>query len=112
MRNRNLVVHHARARHAALEQLDGEGRLREWAERVRTCDYFTILGVDPSAPIEAIAEAHRVLKAQIRPDDFVRNPTLLSLAREVLQGFDEAWDVLSVPELRAAYAQHLRPGDR
>jgi len=76
---------------------------------VRTSDYFTILGVDPSAAPDAIAAAHRRLRRNLRAEDFQKNPELYGLAREVLRSIDEAWDVLSVPELRAAYQQHLKP---
>lgn len=87
----------------------GEARLRALAALVRTSDYFTILGIDPSASAAEIAEAHRRIRALIGTDDLARTPELIHVAREVIRSIDEARDVLSIPELRAAYQQHLKP---
>lgn len=94
------------------DRSDRERDLRAYAEIVRTSDYFTILGVDRNAPSEAIAAAHRRLRRSLRAEDFQKNPELYGIAREVLRSIDEAWDVLSVPELRSAYQQHLKPHTR
>jgi hypothetical protein len=102
----------ARAWLSSEDRTTREHELRAYAEVIRTSDYFTILGVEPGAPAEAIAAAHRRITKSLRPEDFQKNPELYGLAREVLRSVDEAWDVLSVPELRTAYQQHLKPHTR
>jgi CheY-like chemotaxis protein len=89
--------------------IEAEAKLKAFAERMRTSDYFAILGVRPDADPEAIREAHRSIRFELRLDELVRSPDLLELAREVRRGLDEARDVLLVPELRAQYQRHLKP---
>jgi curved DNA-binding protein CbpA len=91
-----------------LARLDGVSRVHALAELVRTSDYFTILGVDPAATNHAIDQAHHRLRSMIPTADLADDPETLRLAREVLRSLDEARDVLSVPQLRAAYRQHLK----
>ncbi len=94
----------ARTRRPPLEQLDADARVRALAEVVRTRDYFDILSVDATATEPAIAEAHRRVRSLVPK----RVPAELeAIAREVLRSVDEARDVLLIPELRAAYEQHL-----
>ena len=86
----------------SLDALSGPDRLRALAERVRSSDYFTMLGISESAASEHVEAAHRRLRSLVPHD---ADP---SLAREVIRSLDQARDVLKVPELRAAYLRHLR----
>ncbi len=94
--------------HRPLVELEAETRLRALLELVRTSDYFTILGIDWNASKAAIDEAHYHLRSTVRLEHFRHDPNLLEVAQEVIRGLDEARDVLSVPELKTAYQQHLR----
>jgi hypothetical protein len=89
--------------------IEAEVKLKAFAERIRTSDYFAILGVAPDADAQEIREAHRALRFDLRLDELARSPDLLEIAREVRRALDEARDVLLVPELRAKYQQHLKP---
>lgn len=94
--------------HRPLVELEAETRLRALLELVRTSDYFTILGIDWNASKAAIDEAHYHLRSTVRLEHFRHDPNLREVAQEVIRGLDEARDVLSVPELKTAYQQHLR----
>jgi DnaJ-class molecular chaperone len=62
--------------------------------------------VDPSASGQTIDDAHRRMRSLV-PDEV--SAELEAMAREVLRSVDEARDILMIPELRAAYEQHLGP---
>ena len=65
-------------------------------------DYYGILGVPLNATTSAIAREYRKLVSRYHPDKHQGN-ALEDLAREKLIGINEAYEVLSNPERRAAY---------
>jgi CheY-like chemotaxis protein len=85
-------------------------RLQEKLEQVRRADYFTILGLSRTAtPYEIRASAQRLL-AELDPDRWagVGEPGVPERLAEVRQVVDEARQVLTDDELRAAYLQGLQ----
>ena len=73
---------------------------------VRTSDYFAMLGVDAAASSRDVAQAHQRLRSLV-PAEVERDPSARLLSREIVRSLDQARDVLTVPELRAAYLRHL-----
>jgi hypothetical protein len=85
-------------------------RLREKLEQVRRADYFTILGLSRTAmPYEIEASAARLL-AELSPERWaaVEGAGLFETLEEVRRVVEEAREVLSDDELRAAYLQGLQ----
>jgi DNA-binding response OmpR family regulator len=72
-------------------------------------DYFTLLDLTPEADTAAIERAYGHLRREFEPDRLgaeVAEEYTEQLA-EILQVLTEAYRVLSVPELRTAYKEHL-----
>lgn len=66
-------------------------------------DFYSALGLSPSASLEEIRQAYRVLARQYHPD-FNPDPA----AAEQFKLIGEAYRVLSTPQTRAVYDQALR----
>ena len=67
-------------------------------------DFYAVLGVAPTASADDIRQSFRVLARQYHPDANPANPD----AVERFKIINEAYRVLSTPQLRAAYDQALR----
>ena len=65
-------------------------------------DYYGILGVTASAEMAVIKAAYKALAGIYHPD---RNPT--PNAKEKMQAINEAWSVLSNPDIRKKYDEAL-----
>ena len=71
-------------------------------------DYYTILGVTPTATQREISVAYKGLVAKYHPDKHQKND-LKELAAEKLRQLNEAYAVLSNRQQRAQYdAQHFQ----
>ena len=68
-------------------------------------DYFELLGIPRGASTEAIAAAREVQLARIPVDAF--DDEVRPTAIGVVAAIEEAYEVLCIPELRAAYARNL-----
>ncbi len=72
-------------------------------------DFYRVLGVAPSASMDEIRQAFRMLARQYHPDANANDPDAVQLFKVI----NEAYSVLGTPQLRAAYdrAQRIgRPG--
>ncbi|MGZ3666930.1 MAG: J domain-containing protein, partial [Ktedonobacterales bacterium] len=67
-------------------------------------DFYAVLGIAPTASADDIRQAFRLLARQYHPDANPANPE----AVERFKIINEAYRVLSTPQLRAAYDQALR----
>lgn len=67
-------------------------------------DFYAVLGVTPSASADEIRQAFRQLARQYHPDANPGDPAIAEHFKVV----NEAYRVLSTPQLRAAYDQALR----
>jgi Ca-activated chloride channel homolog len=67
-------------------------------------DFYAVLGIAPTASADDIRQAFRLLARQYHPDANPANPE----AAERFKIINEAYRVLSTPQLRAAYDQALR----
>ena len=72
-------------------------------------DHYLILGISRDASSDAVTEAYRTMVAKYHPDRHAQND-LIDLAEEKLKSINEAYDVLSDPQRRAAYDQQLGGG--
>ena len=75
--------------------------------RIRSADYFEMLGVEPTASADQIEAAHAELTKPLASAMFRDRPYLAVMASEVCSALDEALAVLRVPELRDAYRRNL-----
>ena len=65
-------------------------------------DPYEVLGVKPSASTEEITKAYKELVVRYHPDRHQGND-LEELAKEKMKKINEAYEVLSDPQLRAAH---------
>lgn len=70
-------------------------------------DYYAILGVAPNADDATIHKAYKKLVSQYHPDKHQGND-LQELAKEKLTAANEAFDVLSKEQIKAAYDESRR----
>ncbi len=68
-------------------------------------DHYAVLGVLPSASLDDIRRSFRLRAKEVHPD---RNPDNVEWAHRQFQRLNEAYDVLTDPELRAVYDARRR----
>jgi len=73
----------------------------------RHFDYYDILEVSPKASIEVIERAYKVLAKRYHPDTAADSMSRAE-ADEMMKKLNEAYEVLSDPDLRAKYDQQRR----
>jgi curved DNA-binding protein CbpA len=66
-------------------------------------NYYDVLGVAPSAPVDEIRRRYKFLVIAFHPDRFLRTPEHQALAEQRLKQVNEAYGVLSDPKARAQY---------
>ena len=71
-------------------------------------DHYEILGVTASASDEEIRRRYRFLALAFHPDRYQRNPEHHHLAEQQIKRINEAYRILSDPQLRAAFDQTRR----
>ena len=80
-------------------------------DRLDRLDYYTLLGVEPSAPADAIRAAFHRFALKYHPDNHTDGgPEKLARANQIYRRGAEAYRVLSDPEARRAYAVELAAG--
>ncbi len=67
-------------------------------------DFYAVLGITPTASAEDVRQSFRLLARQYHPDANPGDPA----AAEMFKVINEAYRVLSTPQLRAAYDHALR----
>src|SRR5207248_177890 len=86
-------------------------RIRGKYQQVQSGDYFTLLGLGPSAGAIDVRRAYESLRADLS-GDALPPPSRAELATEIAQialVLDEACALLSDDEVRASYRAHLLP---
>ncbi len=92
-------------------RLSMERELRAEFARLMDADYFTILGLQPTAGLDEIRRSFRVRVQNLRPHMLVGlSPEARAMAQELYQRVTEAYLVLEDDDLRERYAEsHTRP---
>lgn len=96
---------------AVLGGSPGDQRRRIEAKYAQVCegDYFTLLDLTPEADAAEIERAYGHVRREFEPGRLateVAQEYTEQLA-EILQVLTEAYQILSIPELRTAYKEHL-----
>lgn len=73
-------------------------------------DHYEVLGVAASASDEEIRRRYRFLALAFHPDRYQRNPEHHHLAEQQIKRINEAYRVLSDPQLRSAFDSARRAG--
>ena len=94
-----------------LKPLPGKtvAELREAAVRILSSSYFGVLGLPITAESDAVERAYREVAPRFHPDSYPENDTseIEDLLESVQEKITAAYRVLSVPQKRKAYLQHL-----
>jgi DnaJ family protein C protein 3 len=94
----------AKEHHPGAESLDGLLRKAEIAlKRSKEKDYYKVLGVPHDADELQIKAAYRKLTRQHHPDKAIRLGVSKEDAEKKMAAINEAYEVLSNPELRARF---------
>ncbi|KAH6653713.1 DnaJ and TPR domain-containing protein [Truncatella angustata] len=72
-------------------------------KRSKTKDYYKVLGVSTDADAKQIKSAYRKLSKQFHPDKAVKQGITKEEAEKKMGNINEAYEVLSDPELRARF---------
>ncbi|CBF82655.1 hypothetical protein AN3463.2 [Aspergillus nidulans FGSC A4] len=80
-------------------------------KRSKQKDYYKVLGVSKDADEKAIKRAYRQLVKQHHPDKAGSQGITKEEAEKRMAGINEAYEVLSDPELRAQYDSGVDPND-
>lgn len=72
-------------------------------KRSKTKDYYKVLGVAHDADEKQVKSAYRKLSKQHHPDKAIRNGLTKEEAEKKMASINEAYEVLSNPELRARF---------
>lgn len=81
-------------------------------KRSKTKDYYKILGVAHDADDRQIKSAYRKASKQYHPDKAVKQGVSKEEAEKKMAGINEAYEVLSDPELRARFDRGDDPNDQ
>ncbi|RDW87207.1 DnaJ and TPR domain protein [Aspergillus mulundensis] len=79
--------------------------------RSKQKDYYKVLGVSRDADERAIKRAYRQLVKQHHPDKAMSQGVTKDEAEKRMAGINEAYEVLSDPEVRAQYDNGIDPND-
>ena len=66
-------------------------------------NYYDILGVKSTAPLDEIRRRYKFLVIAFHPDRFLRTPEHHALAEQRIKQVNEAYRVLSDPQARTQY---------
>lgn len=80
-------------------------------KRSKTKDYYKVLGVDRDADEREIKRAFRKLTVQHHPDKAAKNGVSVEEAQKKMASINEAYEVLSDPELKARFDRGDDPND-
>ncbi|EME40081.1 hypothetical protein DOTSEDRAFT_74817 [Dothistroma septosporum NZE10] len=80
-------------------------------KRSKTKDYYKVLGVDRDADEREIKKAFRKLTIQHHPDKAAKNGVGPEEAQKKMSAINEAYEVLSDPELKARFDRGDDPND-
>ncbi|CAK4022715.1 subfamily C member 3 [Lecanosticta acicola] len=80
-------------------------------KRSKIKDYYKVLGVDRDADERQIKRAFRKLTIQHHPDKAAKNGVTQEEAQKKMSAINEAYEVLSDPELRARFDRGDDPND-
>jgi len=80
-------------------------------KRSKTKDYYKVLGVANDADERQIKSAYRKLSKQFHPDKAVKLGVTKQDAEKKMASINEAYEVLSDPELRARFDRGDDPND-
>ena len=81
-------------------------------KRSKTKDYYKILGVAHDADERQIKSAYRKASKQYHPDKAMKQGVTKEEAEKKMAGINEAYEVLSDPELRARFDRGDDPNDQ
>ena len=80
-------------------------------KRSKQKDYYKVLGVDRSADQRTMKRAYRTLTKQHHPDKAQAQGVTKEAAEKKMAQINEAWEVLSDPELKAKFDRGEDPND-
>lgn len=81
-------------------------------KRSKTKDYYKVLGVAHDADERQIKSAYRKASKQFHPDKAVKSGMSKEEAEKKMAGINEAYEVLSDPELRARFDRGDDPNNQ
>lgn len=100
--------HHGQTREIQNLQQKAQTLLR----RSKQKDYYKVLGVDRDADDKTIKRAHRSMTRQYHPDKAATRGFTKEEAQKKMEAINEAYEVLSNPELRARFDNGDDPNDQ
>lgn len=81
-------------------------------KRSKTKDYYKVLGVAQDADVKQIKSAYRKASKQFHPDKAAKHGFSKEEAEKKMASINEAYEVLSDPELRARFDRGDDPNDQ
>lgn len=107
------ILNEAKEHHPSASQLPGLQQKAEIAlKRSKTKDYYKVLGVANDADERQIKHAYRKMTKEFHPDKRHMNGVSKEDAEKKMASINEAYEVLSDPELRARFDRGDDPNDQ
>ncbi|KAL1958458.1 hypothetical protein VTO42DRAFT_4322 [Malbranchea cinnamomea] len=106
------TLNKAKEHHAGSQQIQSLlQKAHVLRKRSKQKDYYKVLGVDREADEQTIKRAYRKLTKQYHPDKASRQGISREEAEKKMAAINEAYEVLSDPELRARFDRGDDPND-